>query len=77
MLNYVRQAAVCNSVREFFSEKGIATEPGMSNAPSVHEVLRATSLFSHIEDDRILEEAVVEHLLDTLRAGEGRRLFPD
>jgi hypothetical protein len=68
--SYQRRAAVCNSVREtireVFSLSGLALNPEISNIPSIDTILRATNRFSHIDDGRLLKEAVIEHILSEL-----------
>jgi hypothetical protein len=70
MLSYIRQAALCNSVRETikgaFSQDDLATGLKIGNPPSVDSVLRTTSMFSHIDDEQTLKHMIIDHILKSL-----------
>jgi hypothetical protein len=74
MLSYIRQAALCNSVRETikraFSQDDLATRLNIGNIPSVDSILRATSLFPHVEDEHTLKHMIIDHVLKSLRLSE-------
>jgi hypothetical protein len=70
MLSYIRQAALCNSVRETireaFSRDDLATRLKIGNIPSIDSILRTTSLFPHIEDEHTLKPMIIDHILRSL-----------
>jgi hypothetical protein len=74
MLSYVRQAALCNSVRETireaFSQDDLATKLKMGNIPSVDTILRTVSLFPHVNDEHTLKPMIIDHILRSLRLSE-------
>ena len=74
MLSYTKQAALCNSVRETikeaFSQDDLATRLKIGNIPSIDSILRTTSLFPHIDDERTLKPMIIDHILKSLRLPE-------
>jgi hypothetical protein len=76
--SYHRRAAVCNSVREtireVLSQNDLALNPGISNTPSIDTILRATNQFSHINDEQVLKDAVIEHIFNSLSIPDEQRV---
>jgi hypothetical protein len=74
MLSYIKQAALCNFVRETikgaFSQDDLATRLKIGNIPSVDTILRTTSLFPHIDDEQTLKPMIIDHILKSLRLSE-------
>jgi hypothetical protein len=72
VLSYVRQVAVCESVRETIKQ-GLAQSDELgvrlkaNHIPTTDGILRMVSLSPGIDTEERLKDLIIEHVLDSLR----------
>ena len=72
MLSYLRQVAICESVREMIKTALAQSDDAgvRAKAPSIppnESVLRAVSLFPSVDTEEKLKDFTIEHVLSSLR----------
>ncbi|OPY81233.1 MAG: hypothetical protein A4E65_01179 [Syntrophorhabdus sp. PtaU1.Bin153] len=80
MLNYLRQVAVCESVREMIKQALAQSDDAgirqKANAIPTHDsILRAVSLDPSINDEETLKAFIVKHILTNLRLTETQKEY--
>ena len=72
MFSYVRQVAICESVRErikraFAQSDDVKVRLKANNITATESVLRAVSLLPSLDTEEKLKDFMVEHILSSLR----------
>jgi hypothetical protein len=72
VFSYVRQVAICESVREtikraFAQSDDVNVRLKANNITTTESVLRAVSLLPSLDTEEKLKDFIIEHLLSSLR----------
>ena len=72
MFSYVRQVAICESVREtikraFAQSDDVNVRLKANNITTTESVLRAVSLLPSLDTEEKLKDFIIEHILSSLR----------
>ena len=72
MFSYVRQVAICESVREtikraFAQSDDVNVRLKANNITTTESVLRAVSLLPSLDTEEKLKDFMIEHILSSLR----------
>ena len=72
MIDYVRQVAICESVREMIKQALIQHDDvnvklKSNNIPATDSILRMVSLSPNINTEETLREFITNHIIDSLR----------
>jgi hypothetical protein len=78
MIDYVRQVAICESVRETIKRAlAQSTDMGMrqkiNDIPATDGILRVVSLHPNINTEETLLDFITEHILSSLRLTAAQR----
>jgi hypothetical protein len=72
MVSYVRQVAVCESVREMMKRAlgqsdDVDVRLKTNSVPTTDGILRAVSLSPGVDTEEKLKDLIIEHVFDSLR----------
>ena len=75
MISYMRQVAVCNSVRElmkqsFVQSNAMGIRAKILDIPATESILRAVSLLPNIDTEEQLKDFIIDYILSNLRLTE-------
>jgi len=75
MLGYLRQIAICESVRETIRQALVKSDNWQTrlkagNLPTADYILRAVSLLPDLDTEERLKTFIIKHVLDSLRVTE-------
>ena len=78
MIDYVRQVAICESVRETIKRAlaqsdDISARMKVNNIPATDSILREVSLHPNISAEETLLDFITEHILNSLRLTAAQR----
>jgi hypothetical protein len=78
MFSYLRQVAICESVRETIRQglaqsTDVALRLKANHIPTTDGILRMVSLFPKVDTEERLKDLIIEHVLDGLRLTPAQR----
>jgi hypothetical protein len=72
MISYVRQVAICESVREMIKRalllgNDMGVRQKVNDTPTTESILRVVSLYPTLDTEETLKEFITNHIINSLR----------
>jgi hypothetical protein len=72
MISYVRQVAICESVREMIKRallqgNDMGVRQKVNDIPTTESILRVVSLYPTLDTEETLKEFITNHIINSLR----------